>query len=102
MIKYILYTYYFILMIPFFLIAGAISMLIKMAHLISVETEMTSKSTNEFSNFIDTLVDELITTPDEQVLEGIDPAAIQAGGLRLLQLLSRKLSLKMDALSPIK
>lgn len=34
MIKYILYTYYFILMIPFFLIAGAISMLIKMAHLI--------------------------------------------------------------------
>lgn len=39
---------------------------------------------NEFITFIDTLVDELIETSDEQVLEGLNPAAIQAEGLRLL------------------
>ncbi|MDR9384175.1 hypothetical protein RJD05_07320 [Ralstonia sp. 11b] len=46
---------------------------------------MMSKPTNEFENFIDTLVDELIAMPDDQVLEGLDSAAVQADGLRLLQ-----------------
>ncbi|RIV77682.1 hypothetical protein [Burkholderia pseudomallei] len=46
---------------------------------------MTSKSTNEFENFIDALVDELIAMPDDQVLEGRDPADVQADGLRLLR-----------------
>ncbi len=46
---------------------------------------MMTKPTNEFENFIDALVDELIAMPDDQVLEGLDPAAVQADGLRLLQ-----------------
>jgi hypothetical protein len=46
---------------------------------------MTTKPTNEFENFIDALVDELIAMPDDQVLEGLDPASVQADGLRLLQ-----------------
>ncbi|ASL73567.1 hypothetical protein [Ralstonia pseudosolanacearum] len=46
---------------------------------------MTTKPTNEFENFIDVLVDELIAMPDDQVLEGLDPASVQADGLRLLQ-----------------
>jgi len=45
---------------------------------------MTKKTTDEFESFIDTLVDELIKMPDDQVLEGLDPAAVQAEGLRLL------------------
>jgi len=39
---------------------------------------------NEFKTFIDTLVDELIEMSDQQVLEGLNPAAVQAEGLRLL------------------
>lgn len=46
---------------------------------------MTTKSTNEFENFIDSLVDELISMPDDQVLEGVDQSAVQADGLRLFQ-----------------
>lgn len=46
---------------------------------------MTTKPTNEFHTFIDALVDELIATPDEHILEGHDPAAVQAKGLELLQ-----------------
>lgn len=46
---------------------------------------MTKKETDEFENFIDTLVDELIAMPDDQVLDGLAPAAVQAEGLRLLQ-----------------
>lgn len=46
---------------------------------------MTTKPTNEFENFIDALVDELIAMPDDQVLKDLDPAAAQADGLRLLQ-----------------
>ncbi len=44
-----------------------------------------TKAINEFENFIDTMVDELISMPDDQVLEGIDPVAVQAVGLGLLQ-----------------
>lgn len=39
---------------------------------------------NEFETFIDTLVDELIEMSDDQILEGLDPAAMQAKGLQLL------------------
>jgi len=39
---------------------------------------------NEFDIFLDTLVDELIEMPDEQVLLGLNAEAVQAGGLRLL------------------
>lgn len=46
---------------------------------------MNTKPTNEFDNFIDALVDELIATPDEQILGGLDPAAVRAKGLGLLQ-----------------
>ena len=46
---------------------------------------MMTKAINEFENFIDTVVDELIAMPDDQVLEDIDPAVVQAEGLRLLQ-----------------
>lgn len=46
---------------------------------------MIKKSENEFGKFIDTLVDELLAMPDDKVLEGIDSAAIQAEGERLLQ-----------------
>ncbi|MBP0637992.1 hypothetical protein [Cupriavidus sp. AcVe19-6a] len=46
---------------------------------------MTTKPTNEFDNFIDSLVDELIAMPDDQVLEGLDPTAVQADALRSLQ-----------------
>lgn len=46
---------------------------------------MTTKPTNEHEKFIDALVDELAGMPDEKVLEGVDPAAVQANGLRLLQ-----------------
>lgn len=46
---------------------------------------MTTKSTKEFENFVDALVDEIISTPDDQVLEGVDSSAVQADGLRLFQ-----------------
>lgn len=46
---------------------------------------MNTKPTNEFDNFIDAFVDELIATPDDQILDGLDPAAVQAKGLGLLQ-----------------
>ncbi|MGJ7571810.1 hypothetical protein ACSFBX_14860 [Variovorax sp. RB2P76] len=46
---------------------------------------MNTKPTNEFDNFIDAFVDELIATADDQILEGLDPAAVQAKGLGLLQ-----------------
>lgn len=46
---------------------------------------MNTKPTNEFDNFIDAFVDELIATPDDQILEGLDPSAVQAKGLGLLQ-----------------
>ncbi|MBC3908405.1 hypothetical protein [Undibacterium umbellatum] len=46
---------------------------------------MIANPTNDFENFIDTLVDELISMPDNQVLEGIEPNRIQADGLRLLE-----------------
>lgn len=39
---------------------------------------------NEFDTYLDTLVDELIEMTDEQVLDGLNPAAVQAEGLRLL------------------
>jgi hypothetical protein len=39
---------------------------------------------NEFESFIDTLVDELIDMSGEQVLEGLNPAAVHAVGLRML------------------
>lgn len=46
---------------------------------------MNTKPTNEFDSFIDSFVDELIATSDDQILEGLDPAAVQAKGLGLLQ-----------------
>lgn len=46
---------------------------------------MKTKPTNEFDNFIDAFVDELIATPDDRILEGLDPAAVQDKGLGLLQ-----------------
>lgn len=46
---------------------------------------MNTKPTNEFDNFIDAFVDELIATPDDQILDGLDPAAVHAKGLGLLQ-----------------
>lgn len=46
---------------------------------------MNMKHTNEFDNFIDAFVDELIATSDDQILEGLDPAALQAKGLGLLK-----------------
>jgi len=44
-----------------------------------------ANETNEFDSFIDAFVDDLIATPDEKILEGLDPAAVQAKGLGLLQ-----------------
>ncbi|MES2162355.1 MAG: hypothetical protein V4476_14445 [Pseudomonadota bacterium] len=46
---------------------------------------MKKKVADEFENFTNTLVDELIALPDGQVLDGRDPAAVQTEGLRLLQ-----------------
>ena len=43
------------------------------------------KSTDEFETFLATFVDELIAMPDEQVLEGINPEAVRARGLELLE-----------------
>lgn len=53
---------------------------------------MSTKPTNEFHEFIDALVDELIATPDEKILEGHDPAAVQAKGLELLRIAKTKAS----------
>lgn len=39
---------------------------------------------NEFDTLLDTLVDELIEMSDEEVLEGLNPVAVQNEGLRLL------------------
>lgn len=38
-----------------------------------------------FDAFLDAMVAELIATPDEQVLEGLDPNAVKIEGLRLLK-----------------
>lgn len=46
---------------------------------------MTTKPTNEFDSFMDALVAELIAMPDDQVLEGLDPVAIQAAGIQRLK-----------------
>lgn len=43
-----------------------------------------NKKLSEFDNFIDSLVDELIAMPDDEVLDGENPEAVQAEGLRLL------------------
>lgn len=45
---------------------------------------MTNTNQNEFDVFLDTLVEELIAMPDEQVLEGKNPESVLAGGLSLL------------------
>lgn len=45
---------------------------------------MMNTNTNEFDVFLDTLVEELIEMPDEQVLEGKNPESVRAGGLSLL------------------
>lgn len=63
---------------------------------------MTSKLTNEFSNFIDALVDELIAMPDEQVLEGIDPVAVPVDGLRLLQAAKSEVKFKDGCIAAYK
>ncbi|MDC8759534.1 hypothetical protein [Janthinobacterium fluminis] len=46
---------------------------------------MMTKAINEFENFIDAVVDELIAIPDDQVLNDVVPATVQAEGLRRLQ-----------------
>lgn len=46
---------------------------------------MTTKPMNEFDNFMDALVSELLALPDDQVLEGLDPAAVQAAGVQRLK-----------------
>lgn len=46
---------------------------------------MMNTNTNEFDVFLDTLVEELIEMPDEQVLEGKNPESVRAGGLSLLE-----------------
>jgi hypothetical protein len=43
-----------------------------------------SKLKTPFENFVDAMVDELIAMPDEQVLEGFVPNAVQADGSALL------------------
>ena len=53
---------------------------------------MSAKKNNEFDNFIDVFVDELIQTPDDEVLEGFEPSAVQAKGLSLLQAAITKVS----------
>lgn len=46
---------------------------------------MNIQPTNEFDRFIDSLVDELIATPDDEILGDLNPTEVQAKGLRLLQ-----------------
>ncbi len=53
---------------------------------------MNAKLNNEFDNFIDAFVDELIETPDPQILEGLDPAVVQAKGISLLQAAKTKVA----------
>jgi len=53
---------------------------------------MSTKPDNEFDNFIDAYVDELIETPDDLILEGLDPTAVQAKGLSLLQAAKTKVA----------
>lgn len=43
------------------------------------------KSTDEFETFLATFVEELITMPDEDVLEGSNPDDVRAHGLRLFE-----------------
>ncbi|MEZ2739709.1 hypothetical protein [Comamonas jiangduensis] len=45
---------------------------------------MIVKQTNEYDDFIDAFVDEMIATPDEQILEGLDAHAVQTNALQLL------------------
>lgn len=51
---------------------------------------MTMPTKDEFQNFLDTFVAELITMPDEQILEGKNPAEVRARGLRLLEAAKRE------------
>lgn len=53
---------------------------------------MNTKPTNEFDNFIDAFVDELIATPDDHVLDGRDSTAVQAKGLDLLRAAKQSVS----------
>lgn len=46
---------------------------------------MTTEPKNEYDNFLDALVSELIETPDHEVLEGLDPTAVQGAGLQRLK-----------------
>lgn len=46
---------------------------------------MMTKPVDPFDRFMDVLVDELISMPDADVLEGLDPEAVRADGLRMLQ-----------------
>ncbi len=46
---------------------------------------MMTKAEEKFENIIDTLVDELIAMPDEQVLNSVAPAAAQSEGRRHLK-----------------
>lgn len=46
---------------------------------------MTTKPTNPIDNFVDALVDELIAMPDDELLEGADPAAVRDHGLQMLR-----------------
>ncbi|MDR6739791.1 hypothetical protein J2X56_001805 [Herbaspirillum sp. 1173] len=43
-----------------------------------------NKKLNEFDNFIDSLVDELMAMSDDEVLDGENPEAVRSEGLRLL------------------
>lgn len=46
---------------------------------------MMNRIENPFDTFMDVMVAELIAMPDEQVLDGLDPSAVQAEGLGLLK-----------------
>lgn len=46
---------------------------------------MNAQQPNEFDELIDSFLQELIATPDDQVLDGLDASAVQANGLQLLK-----------------
>lgn len=46
--------------------------------------KMPKPDATPFQMFTDALTDELIAMPDAEVLDGLDPDAVQANGLRLL------------------
>ncbi|MFN9470993.1 hypothetical protein [Acidovorax sp.] len=46
---------------------------------------MNTQQPNEFDEFIDAFVDELLATPDDQVLDSLDASAVQTNGLQLLK-----------------